>query len=88
MSQSIIGAITATLLQTRVPHEQRGRVMSLNTLLIMGIRPLGDFPASVLISFRGAPFTAVMSAIIVGLAALFLSRKRTEFGAAQDDEAR
>jgi predicted MFS family arabinose efflux permease len=88
MSQSAIGAITATLLQTRVPHEQRGRVMSLNTLLIMGMRPLGDFPASVLISFRGAPFTAVVSAIIVAIAALFLSTKRAEFSAAQNLEAR
>lgn len=84
MSQSVIGAMTSTLLQTRVPHEQRGRVMSLNTLLIMGIRPLGDFPAAVLISFRGAPFTAVASAGIVGLAALFLSAKRAALKAAQD----
>lgn len=84
MSQSVIGAITATLLQTRVPHEQRGRVISLNTLLIMGIRPLGDFPASVLISFRGVPFTAVASAIIVGIAALFLFAKRAAFSAPQN----
>jgi MFS family permease len=84
MSQSVIGAITSTLLQTRVPHEQRGRVMSLNTLLIMGIRPLGDFPASVLISFRGAPFTAVGSAVLVGLTALLFSRRRGSFDAAPE----
>lgn len=71
-SQSVIGAMTSTLLQTRVPHEQRGRVMSLNTLLIMGIRPLGDFPAGALISLIGAPFTAAASAVVVALAALFL----------------
>lgn len=84
MSQSAIGAITATLLQTRVPQEQRGRVMSLNTLLIMGVRPLGDFPAAVLISFRGAPFTAVASAIIVGVTALFLYVKRAALKAAEN----
>jgi len=84
MSQSVIGAITSTLLQTRVPHEQRGRVMSLNTLLIMGIRPLGDFPAAVLISFWGAPFTAVVSAITVACAALFLCARRSAFKTAQD----
>jgi predicted MFS family arabinose efflux permease len=72
MSQSVIGAITSTLLQTRVPQEQRGRVMSLNTLLIMGIRPLGDFPAGALISLFGAPITAAVSAAIVGIAALSL----------------
>lgn len=71
MSQSAIGAVTSTLLQTRVPVQQRGRAMSLNTLLIMGIRPLGDFPAGALISVWGAPFTAVASATIVGVAALF-----------------
>lgn len=37
--------ITITLLQLRVPQQMRGRVMSLNTLIIMGVRPLGDFPA-------------------------------------------
>jgi MFS family permease len=83
MSQSVIGAITSTLLQTRVPHEQRGRVMSLNSLLIMGIRPLGDFPAAMLISFRGAPFTAVVSAVLVGITALLLSLRRDVFKAAQ-----
>lgn len=76
VSQSAIGAITSTLLQTRVPHEQRGRVMSLNTLLIMGIRPLGDFPAGALISLIGAPFTAAASAAVVALAAGFLLFKR------------
>jgi MFS family permease len=84
MSQSVIGAITSTLLQTRVPHEQRGRVMSLNTLLMMGVRPLGDFPASVLISFCGAPFTAVASAILVGITALLFSRRRGSFNTATE----
>jgi MFS family permease len=84
MSQSVIGAITSTLLQTRVPHEQRGRVMSLNTLLIMGIRPLGDFPAAMLISFLGAPFTAVVSAVLVGITALLFSLRRDVFKAAQE----
>jgi predicted MFS family arabinose efflux permease len=74
-AQSVIGAMTSTLLQMRVRREQRGRVMSLNTLLIMGIRPLGDFPAGALISILGAPFTAMGSAGVVGLTALFLLSK-------------
>jgi MFS family permease len=76
MSQSIIGALTSTLLQTRVPPEQRGRVMSLNTLLIMGVRPLGDFPAGALISLWGPAFTAVASATVVGSVALASLLKR------------
>ncbi len=34
-------------------YRLRGRVMSLNTLLIMGLRPLGDFPAGALIALIG-----------------------------------
>lgn len=75
MSQSIIGTITSTLLQIRVPPEQRGRVMSLNTLLIMGVRPLGDFPAGGLINLVGAPITAAVSAIVVGVMAFSLFAK-------------
>jgi hypothetical protein len=68
--------MTSTLLQTRVPHEQRGRVMSLNTLLIMGVRPLGDFPAGAFIGLFGVPASAATSAAIVGLTALFLFVRR------------
>jgi MFS family permease len=76
MSQSVIGAITSTVLQTRVAHQMRGRVMSLNTLLIMGVRPLGDLPAGALISLWGAPLTAAVSAVVVGatVLSLFLGR--------------
>ncbi|MBV8550955.1 MAG: MFS transporter [Acidobacteriaceae bacterium] len=81
MSQSVIGAMTSTLLQTRVPHEQRGRVMSLNTLLIMGIRPLGDFPAGAFISLWGAPLTAAASATVVAMAALLVFVRRSVFRA-------
>ncbi|HEX4772912.1 MAG TPA: MFS transporter [Bryobacteraceae bacterium] len=66
-SQSIVGATTSALLQTRVSGEQRGRVMSLNTLLLMGVRPLGDFPAGSLIAAIGAPFTAAVSAVVVAI---------------------
>jgi MFS family permease len=65
-----VSATTITLLQTRVPHQMRGRVMSLNTLLIMGVRPLGDFPAAAVIAGIGAPLTAVASAALVALIAL------------------
>jgi hypothetical protein len=60
------------LLQTRVPAQQRGRVMSLNTLLLMGVRPLGDFPAGAFIVAVGAPIAAVASAAAVGVISLFV----------------
>jgi MFS family permease len=71
-SQSIAGAATSALLQTRVPPRQRGRVMSLNTLLLMGVRPLGDFPVGAAIAVIGAPAAAVASAAVVAVAALLL----------------
>ncbi len=72
IAQNGVGATTITLLQTRVPPQMRGRVMSLNTLLIMGVRPLGDFPASGLIALVGGPLTVLLCASIVGVYSLYL----------------
>ncbi len=72
IAQNGVSATTITLLQTRVPPQMRGRVMSLNTLLIMGIRPLGEFPASGLIALVGGPATVLLCASIVGVYALYL----------------
>ncbi len=72
IGQNGVGATTITLLQTRVPPSMRGRVMSLNTLCIMGIRPLGDFPASGLIALIGGPLTVLLCGSIVGVYSLFL----------------
>ncbi len=72
VSQNGVGATTITLMQTRVAPQMRGRVMSLNTLLVMGVRPLGDFAAGGLITLVGAPPTVIICASIVGLYTLFL----------------
>ena len=56
LAQNGVGATTITLMQMRVPPQMRGRVMSLNTLFIMGVRPLGDFPAGALIGLNRWPF--------------------------------
>ena len=65
--QSIVGSSTSAFLQSRVAAQQRGRVMSLNTLLVMGVRPLGDFPAGAIIAAIGAPITAAGAALVVGI---------------------
>jgi MFS family permease len=65
LAQTAVGATAITVLQLRVPAEMRGRVMSLVTLLVMGVRPLGDFPAGALIGIIGAPPTVLLSAAIV-----------------------
>jgi len=68
-----VSAMMITLLQTRVPPAMSGRVMSLNTLLIMGVRPLGDFLAAAIIVGLGTPLTAIASAILVALVALAMT---------------
>ncbi len=72
MAQNGVASTTVTLMQTRVPPQMRGRVMSLNTLFIMGVRPLGDFPAGALIGLIGGPLTVLISAGIVGIYTLYL----------------
>jgi hypothetical protein len=69
-------ATAVTLMQTRVPAQMRGRIMSLNTLLVMGVRPLGDFPAGALIGAMGGPLTAGVSAALTGLYGIFLAVRR------------
>ena len=75
IGQTLAGTTTITLFQTRVPEQMRGRVMSLNTLLIMGIRPLGDFPVGALSAGIGAPGTVLLSASLVGLYGLRLAMR-------------
>jgi MFS family permease len=70
-----VSATTITLLQTRVPRPMSGRVMSINTLLIMGVRPLGDFAAAAVIGRFGAPFTATASGALVAALALAVSTR-------------
>jgi MFS family permease len=74
-AQNAAGATTITLLQTRVPPEMRGRAMSLNTLLVMCLRPLGDLPASVMLSRLGFRPAVILSAAIVAVVLLTLSAR-------------
>ena len=76
VAQNIAGATTMSLLQMRVPLEMRGRAMSLNTLLIMCIRPLGDFPAGAVITWWGFRPTVLLGAALVGAISLLLYLSR------------
>ena len=75
IGQALAATTTIMFLQTRVPEQMRGRVMSLNTLLIMGVRPLGDFPIGALIAEIGAPGTVLLSAGLVGLYGFVLATR-------------
>lgn len=74
LSRNVVGMSATTLMQLRAPDAARGRVMSLNTLLLNGSRPLGDFLGSVLMT--ALPLTVVVagSAVLVGGLGTFLSR--------------
>lgn len=65
MGQSFVATTSITLLQTGVPEQMRGRLMSLNTLLLMGIRLLGISRLPRLISAIGAPSTLLLSSALV-----------------------
>lgn len=75
-AQNGAGTASVTLLQTRVPPQMRGRAMSLNTLLIMFVRPLGDFPAGALVEAMGLRMTILAGAALVGaiVCAVFAAR--------------
>ncbi len=77
--QATTSVITAALLQGRVPPDLRGRVMSLNTLLVMGIRPLGDFPEGLLIHVAGPQRAALLCAGFIVAAGLLLLPRRSPF---------
>ncbi|HVB61044.1 MAG TPA: MFS transporter [Ktedonobacteraceae bacterium] len=72
MAQNGVGATVITLAQMRVAPQMRGRVMSLNTLLVMGVRPLGDFSASGMITLVGGPLTVIVCAALVGAYSFYL----------------
>jgi MFS family permease len=67
-AQSVFSTLVVTLMQGSVDTRMRGRIMSLNTLLMMGVRPLGDFPVSVATSFFGIAHAALLSALVVAVA--------------------
>lgn len=69
-----------TLLQSRVPLEMRGRAMGLNTLMIMCIRPLGDFPAAATMGALGFRPTILLSAGVVAVVLLTVLFRRPEDG--------
>jgi hypothetical protein len=76
-AMSAVSVTAVSLLQHRTGEHMRGRMMSLNTLTIMGVRPLGDFPAGLLLSsvgIRGT--TAIVALAVLGLALVMVFRAK------------
>ena len=76
-ARNVVGTTAVTLMQLRAPEHARGRVMSLNTLLAGGLRPLGDFGLSAVMTALSVPGATLICAALVGVYGLFLSRPLT-----------
>ena len=66
-----------TIIQTLVPEDKRGRVMSYYTMAFVGMAPFGSLLAGALAHWIGAPRTVMLTGTccILG-AAWFWSRRR------------
>lgn len=66
-------ALTNTLIQTAVPDQLRGRVMSVYTLMFLGMAPLGSLQAGALAHWLGAPTAVRIGVSVCAIVALILS---------------
>ncbi|MGZ4919833.1 MAG: MFS transporter [Halobacteriota archaeon] len=76
--QTVASALSVTLLQLNSPRTMIGLVMSINTLIVMGIRPLGGFPFGALTAVVGVSASLAAGAVISAAlsAYLFLNNGR------------
>jgi MFS family permease len=70
----IVGiASSNTILQTIVPDDKRGRVMSFYIMAFMGAAPLGSLATGILSNATSAPFTILVNGIAAVLFAGFFA---------------
>lgn len=74
-ARNIVGTTAVTMMQLLSPDAARGRVMSLNTLLANGLRPLGDFGVSAVMAASSVVVVTAGCGLLVGLYALLLGRR-------------
>jgi len=71
-------ACSNTLIQTIVPDHLRGRVMSLYSMMFMGMAPFGAFFGGALANRVGAPMTVAVGGIACVLGAIWFGRALPE----------
>ena len=71
-SQTVASAVSITLLQLNAPRNMIGLVMSINTLIVMGIRPLGAFPFGALADVIGTSAALAAGALIAAAISIYL----------------
>ena len=64
-----------TLIQAMVPDELRGRVMSVYSMMFMGMAPLGALLAGTLAGIMGAPYTVALGGAVCILGSLIFSSR-------------
>jgi MFS family permease len=74
-------AAANTLVQTFVDDDKRGRVMSLHTMAVRGMVPLGSLIAGALASQIGAPATLTLGGLCCVLGACLFASRRAAFKA-------
>ncbi len=67
-------ACSNTLIQTMVPDQLRGRVMSLYSMMFMGMAPFGAFFGGAMAHRIGAPFTVAIGGVACVLGAIWFGR--------------
>ena len=67
-------ASSNTLIQAMVPDRLRGRVMSVYSMMFMGMAPLGAFFAGTVAAHLGAPWTVATGGLASIAAAIWFGR--------------
>ncbi len=70
--QTVVSAVSVSLLQLNSPRTMIGLVMSINTLIIMGIRPLGGFPFGALTAVAGVSTSMAIGAALSVVLSVYL----------------
>ncbi len=76
----ISNATLNTIIQTSVPDEMRGRIISIWTLCTMGLMPIGNLQSGTVAELFGAPFSMLLNtgvfSILLGLIIFYVPRIR------------
>lgn len=75
-TRNAVGTTAGAILQLHVADALRARVMSLNSLIVMGARPLGDFALALLVSAFSVASVVLGGAAIVGAHTAFLTMRQ------------
>lgn len=75
-ARNAVGTTAGAILQLHVSDALRARIMSLNSLIVMGARPLGDFGLALLVSAFSVAPVVLGGAAIVGAQTAFLALQR------------